>query len=299
MKAIDYSVHNLDALKQAVLLMHAPQGAALTSGEHLQLSAGQNLIATAGHNADISVAKKLFIGVGQALSVFVRRLGIRLIANQGAVQLQAQNDGMALLAKNGLTLTSTEDEIVITAKKRITLNGGGSYIRIDEDGIESATAGDYVTRAGYYGRKTKASIKPTMPVFPTLEPGEHSLRFAFYGADSAIETMKWLINQPYVIRKSSGDIMASGILEQSGRIPRVQTEGADELTLTLGSETWNMKELVIEEDFSTTELELELEESDLYDADSDPYIGKIEHSDNINALPKKIIERIIGFIPEE
>ncbi|PLR29009.1 type VI secretion system tip protein VgrG, partial [Chimaeribacter coloradensis] len=80
---------SLDALKQAVLLMHAPQGAPLASGEHLQLSAGQNLIATAGNNADISVAKKLFIGVGQALSVFVRKLGIRLIANQGPVELQA------------------------------------------------------------------------------------------------------------------------------------------------------------------------------------------------------------------
>ena len=46
---------------------------ALTSGEHLQVSAGHNLIATAGKNADVSVVKNLFIGVGGALSVFVRK----------------------------------------------------------------------------------------------------------------------------------------------------------------------------------------------------------------------------------
>ncbi len=89
---------------------------ALTSGEHLQVSAGHNLIATAGKNADVSVVKNLFIGVGSALSVFVRKLGIRLIANQGPVQMQAQNDLMALLARKEISIVSTEDSIEIIAK---------------------------------------------------------------------------------------------------------------------------------------------------------------------------------------
>ncbi|WP_449554182.1 type VI secretion system tip protein VgrG, partial [Lelliottia amnigena] len=38
-------------LKKSVLLLSAPDGMALTSGQHLQVSAGQNLIATAGKNA--------------------------------------------------------------------------------------------------------------------------------------------------------------------------------------------------------------------------------------------------------
>ncbi|WP_414457092.1 type VI secretion system Vgr family protein, partial [Enterobacter kobei] len=89
----------LTDLKRSVLLLSAPEGVALTSGEHLQVSAGQNLIATAGKNADVSVVKNLFIGVGSALSVFVRKMGIKLIANQGPVQVQAQNDLMGLLAR--------------------------------------------------------------------------------------------------------------------------------------------------------------------------------------------------------
>ncbi|HHA1369828.1 TPA: DUF2345 domain-containing protein [Enterobacter bugandensis] len=85
----------LTDLKKSVLLMSAPDGVALTSGEHLQVSAGQNLIATAGKNADVSVVKNLFIGVGSALSVFVRKLGIRLIANQGPVQVSGDDDASA------------------------------------------------------------------------------------------------------------------------------------------------------------------------------------------------------------
>ncbi|WP_243748058.1 DUF2345 domain-containing protein, partial [Yersinia pseudotuberculosis] len=102
---------NLTELKQAVLLLSAPKGIALSSGEHLQLSASENLIATAGKNADVSVGKNFFIGVGNTLSVFVRKLGIKLIANQGAITVQAQNDLMELLARKAITITSTEDEI--------------------------------------------------------------------------------------------------------------------------------------------------------------------------------------------
>ncbi|WP_237932098.1 type VI secretion system Vgr family protein [Buttiauxella sp. S19-1] len=157
----------LTDLKKSVLLMSAPDGIALTSGEHLQVSASQNLIATAGKNADVSVVKNLFIGVGNALSVFVRKLGIKLIANQGPVQVQAQNDLMALLARKEISIISTEDEIKIIAKKKLTLNGGGSYITLDGNAIESATAGDYRTRAGHYDRQAKAN-KPED--FPNIAP---------------------------------------------------------------------------------------------------------------------------------
>ncbi|WP_412125786.1 DUF2345 domain-containing protein [Yersinia pestis] len=152
---------NLTELKQAVLLLSAPKGIALSSGEHLQMSASDNLIATAGKNADVSVAKNFFIGVGNTLSIFVRKLGMKLIANQGSITVQAQNDLMELLARKAIT--STEDEIKITVKKRITLNAGGSYITLDENRIESGTAGEYLTKAGYYGRLDKAKLPTEFP----------------------------------------------------------------------------------------------------------------------------------------
>ncbi|HEY2455521.1 MAG TPA: type VI secretion system tip protein VgrG [Scandinavium sp.] len=168
----------LTDLKKSVLLMSAPDGIALTSGQHLQVSAGQNLIATAGKNADVSVVKNLFVGVGNALSVFVRKLGIKLIANQGPVQVQAQNDLMALLARKEISIVSTEDEIKIIAKKKLTLNGGGSYITLDGNAIESATLGEYRTKAGHYGRKDKANNKEAVPAL-TPEQDIPSGKFTF------------------------------------------------------------------------------------------------------------------------
>ncbi|WP_139509232.1 type VI secretion system Vgr family protein, partial [Escherichia coli] len=114
----------INDLTASVILMHAPKGVAVASGEHLQLAAVKNLQINAGNNADIGVVKNMFIGVGRALSVFVRKAGIKLIANKGAVSVQAQHDLMELLAKKSIEIVSTEDEIRISAKKKITINGG-------------------------------------------------------------------------------------------------------------------------------------------------------------------------------
>lgn len=169
----------LTDLKKSVLLLSAPDGMALTSGQHPQVSAGQNLIATAGKNADVSVMKNLFIGVGNAMSVFVYKLRIKIIANQGPVKIQAQNDLMALIARGELNLTSTEDEIHLIAKKKVTINGGRSYITLDANGIESATQGEYRTKAGHYGRKDKANEPKDFPN-GAPETTEPSINFSFY-----------------------------------------------------------------------------------------------------------------------
>lgn len=173
-------------LTQAAILLSAPKGVAIASGEHLQLAASKNLIANAGNHADIGVVKNMFIGVGQALSVFVRKAGIKLFANKGAISVQAQNDLMELLAQKSIVITSTEDEIKITAKKKITLNGGGSYIRLDACGIEAGTPGEYNVKAGYYGRKPKAKLTPELMAFPVIESGEFNAKFLFTDDDGVM-----------------------------------------------------------------------------------------------------------------
>lgn len=234
----------LTDLKQSVLLLSAPDGAAMTSGEQLQLSAGSNLIATAGKNADISVVKNFFIGVGNTLSVFVRKLGIKLIANQGAVQIQAQNDLMELLARKAINIVSTEDEIKVLANKKLTLGGGGSSITLDQNGIISATIGDFRINAGQFIRSGGASQKTTFPVFPVIEPGEQSMRFAFAGADTAAEVMDLMVDQPYTIDDGKGNILASGRTDTAGRLPEIVTKENETLNLIIGDEEWQSETLV-------------------------------------------------------
>ena len=221
-------------LTQAVILLSAPKGVAIASGEHLQLAASKNVIANAGNNADIGVVKNMFIGVGQALSVFVRKAGIKLFANKGAVSVQAQNDLMELLAQKSIEITSTEDEIKITAKKKITLNGGGSYIRLDACGIEAGTPGEYNVKAGYYGRKPKAKLTPELMAFPVIESGEFNAKFLFTDDDGLPYA-----NTKYIACFSDGT-QKEGITDENGYTENFNTDSKQTIDVRLLNQNIDM-----------------------------------------------------------
>lgn len=140
----------LAKLESAVLLASAPQGVALTSGEHLQLSSAGNTMLNAGQHLDIGAMKNLTVAVGKALGVFVHKSGAKVIANQGAVTVEAQNSTMSLTSRKQFTITSTEDEIILSTPKTLTLNGGGSYLKLSQNGIEHGSAGDFIVKAAQY-----------------------------------------------------------------------------------------------------------------------------------------------------
>ncbi|WP_411634306.1 DUF2345 domain-containing protein, partial [Escherichia coli] len=215
-------------LTQAAILLSAPKGVAIASGEHLQLAASKNLIANAGNHADIGVVKNMFIGVGQALSVFVRKAGIKLIANKGAVSVQAQHDLMELLAKKSIEIVSTEDEIKITAKKKITINGGGSYIRLDACGIEAGTPGEYNVKAGYYGRKPKAKLTPELMAFPVIKSEDFNQSFILLDEN----TGQPLINWPYELELESG-LKMSGITDENGNTELISSDKEEVVNISV------------------------------------------------------------------
>ncbi|ANJ55175.1 type IV secretion protein Rhs [Pseudomonas silesiensis] len=205
---------DLEQLKSSVLLLSAPQGIALTSGKHLQLAAQNNLMLNAGGEADLSVVKRLFIGVGRGLSLFVRKLGIKLIANHGPVSVQAQNDTLEVMARHGLAITSTEDEIHITAKKKITLNAGGSYITLDAYSIESGTAGDYNVKSADFNYSGPASMKATHPEYPQ-SLAKQILRLSVPQAPNAPD-QGWA-GMPYTLYADNA-LLQRGVLDKTGQL---------------------------------------------------------------------------------
>ncbi|WP_442099963.1 DUF2345 domain-containing protein [Pseudomonas sp. KB_15] len=168
----------------------------------------------AGGEADLSVVKRLFIGVGQGLSLFVRKLGIKLIANQGPVSVQAQNDRLELIARHGLDITSTEDEIHITAKKKIVLNGGGSYLTLEQSGIESGTAGDHKVKAAHFEYSGPASMKATHPDYPQ-SLSRQVINLSVSPAPNA-SSQGWA-GMPYTLY-ADGAVLKQGVLDRTGQV---------------------------------------------------------------------------------
>ncbi|MDH4651817.1 DUF2345 domain-containing protein, partial [Pseudomonas sp. BN606] len=88
-----------------------------------------------------------------------------------------------LLARHGLDITSTEDEIRISAMQKITLNAGGSYITLDPCGIESGTQGEHLIKAVHFDYRGPATKPLKTPELPPLDgyPRKHQQVASFSG----------------------------------------------------------------------------------------------------------------------
>lgn len=127
------------------LLCSAPEGVALTSGEHIQLTANQNISINSGDNISFGAMEKMTLSAKHRFGLFNRTEKLSIIANQGKMGIQAQNNVLTLFSQQKQTITSSS-AINFTAKKRIILNGGGSYLRLEEGKIEYGTQGSYLRK---------------------------------------------------------------------------------------------------------------------------------------------------------
>jgi len=118
----------LNQLKEAGILASAPAGIALTTPKNIQLSSGHTLTATAGENIDMSIFKRLTVAAGEAISLFAQKMGVKLFAARGIVDIQAQTDAIRIQSDKSMNLNSINDEIVLNAAQGITLTSTGGHI---------------------------------------------------------------------------------------------------------------------------------------------------------------------------
>lgn len=163
-------------LKQAVIALSAPDGIGMSTPDRVVVSAGKDVsVATsAGFNA--SAMKHVVVAAGEALSMFAHRLGIKLFAARGKVQIQAQSDEISIISEKDTTISSTNGRVVIEAKEELLFKCGGSYFRMTSTGIEDATLGNRKWRAAAYERQGPASMPPALPVLPKPANAECALR---------------------------------------------------------------------------------------------------------------------------
>lgn len=101
---------------------------------------------------DVTLMDSTAITLHKFLSLY------RLDINDSTV-IQAQNGNMRLFAEQKLSIAAASD-ILFAGKKRVTLIGGGSYLRIEAGEIGYGTTSDYVRKV----KRTYPGASATMLV---------------------------------------------------------------------------------------------------------------------------------------
>ncbi|WP_338641112.1 type VI secretion system tip protein VgrG [Burkholderia pyrrocinia] len=218
----------LKELKKSGVLVSAPDGIGLASGTDLQLTANDNLIATAGGNADIGVMKRFTVAAGELVSLFAQKLGLKLFAARGRVEIQAQSDEMHLMSEKDMRMTSANGRVTIEAKSELILKCGGSYVRISSTGIEDGTRGNRTIKSSAFSRLGPSSLGESMNTWKhaTFDE-EFALQWPFDG--------KPVAHRKFSIIREDGSVLR-GTTDANGKTGLQKSIFADDVRLRIDAE---------------------------------------------------------------
>lgn len=147
---------------------HSETDVAISADGHGSISAGGGFLASAMDK----------------VRLFAHSLGMRFMAAEGKVQIQAQSADLDAIAAQVASLVSASGGIRISSPKTITLSAGGSYLKLGINGIEHGTAGAFTVHAANHnllGPRDKDWLKPVLPQADgEREEPPHLLKFAFH-----------------------------------------------------------------------------------------------------------------------
>lgn len=205
----------LAQLKGAGLLASAPAGIGFVTPKNIQISAGHTLTATAGENVDMGIMKKLTVAAGEAISLFAQKMGMKIFAARGQVDIQAQTDAMRLQSDKAMNLNSVSSEIVLNAAQGITLTSkGGAYIKIKDGAVEIGAPGKIDLKSGTILWGGSASLEQALSPVTVSDPEFHNpMNGGFQIKDQANNQPKPYI--PYRIETEDGQVIR-GVTDENG-----------------------------------------------------------------------------------
>jgi len=127
---------------EPIVAVSGPAGIVVASNENLALGAEKNAYLITAADTQLTAGGQTSLRAAQGVSVFANDGGMKHIAARGNIQTEAQDGTIELLAKKVMELISTTDWINIKARKGVCLYGGGSELKISEEGIIGSTTGN-------------------------------------------------------------------------------------------------------------------------------------------------------------
>ncbi|SDE51505.1 type VI secretion system Vgr family protein, partial [Paraburkholderia lycopersici] len=204
-------------------------GIAMTATDSTHMASMNDHAVTAGRDYSLSAGRSYHVATRGSVSIFAYQDAMKFFAAKGPVILQSQSNDIEIIADQVLKLISAKKRIEITAAEEILLQARGSYIRINGAGIEHGTPANWVAHAASHALPGPKSLSVSLPGMDM--PKAFSNRLDAYD-------VYWLrdFNEvEYMARRTNGDLIAAGVLDQDGRTSRISTDQAETVQVLAGT----------------------------------------------------------------
>jgi type VI secretion system secreted protein VgrG len=215
-------------LKKAVIALSAPHGIGLATPDRVMVSAGNDVSVATSTRFNVTALKNVAVAAGEVLSLFAHRLGIRMFAARGKVQIQAQSDAMELVAQKNVQITSADGTATVNAANGVVLGGGGTaYIKVHGDNVEIGGAGSLILKVPDINKQGPGALSLPLPKFGQNDVANDE---RFILSDGI--TGRPVANRPYRIELADGQIV-EGVTTEQGETSLSRRDVAQGLKLTL------------------------------------------------------------------
>ncbi|MFZ6755562.1 DUF2345 domain-containing protein, partial [Undibacterium sp. Dicai25W] len=158
------------------IVIASPTGIATTTPGNTQQHSGQHHAITAEEHISLSSGKSLLASTREAIRLFAYKAGMKLIAANADIEIQALKNSINLIAK--LNISHNAESIQINATKAVIINGGGSYTKWSDQGIEQGTNGTWMLHAATHSFQDGKKMGIDIQGLPHVD--EYDEKFAFH-----------------------------------------------------------------------------------------------------------------------
>ncbi|AWL19954.1 type VI secretion system tip protein VgrG [Acinetobacter nosocomialis] len=205
--------------EKALLLLSSPDGIALSTSEDIHISADAQINQVAGDSINISTQKNFIAHAQNKISLFAAQSGLKAVAAQGKVEIQAQADALDVLSKLGITISSTDDKVIISSPKEVKITGGSSQITLNGSGIFPKTGGKFQVNAGQHLFMGGASANASAPELPKVKPMQGALELLrSYGGDNFFKQNSYKVIDS-LGKQITGKLDGNGFAQVTGIAP--------------------------------------------------------------------------------
>ncbi|MDS7945508.1 type VI secretion system Vgr family protein [Acinetobacter sp. V110_1] len=205
--------------EKALLLLSSPDGIALSTSEDIHISADAQINQIAGDSINISTQKNVIAHAQNKISLFAAQSGLKAVAAQGKVEIQAQADALDVLSKLGITISSTDDKVIISSPKEVKITGGSSQITLNGSGIFPKTGGKFQVNAGQHLFMGGASANANAPELPKAKPMQGALELLrSYGGDNFFKQNSYKVIDS-LGKQITGKLDGNGFAQVTGIAP--------------------------------------------------------------------------------
>jgi type VI secretion system secreted protein VgrG len=218
------------------LTIASPAGIQTTAQGNTHFSSTEHMALTSGGHTSVSTGKSWLVSAKNAVRLFAHKLGMKLVAAQGDIDITALKDSINLLAK--LNITHTANRISIMAKEEVLINGGTSFTKWSAAGIEHGTQGVWKHQVGGSSvTGPKSAPGPTLPEPVTLAEVEIKHRLAL-NLNSHADGAQRFAHEPYELYKGGACIDQGMTDEAGGLVVEDHRLGTPAYRVKLKNDTW-------------------------------------------------------------